>query len=111
MSETRQVLNKASMGIGEGLPLEASQGGIEELRKDIQRLMDMEAIKQLKHAYFRCIDTANMEELATLYQNDVEVDCKGGDYVLNLNGKQQNLATNGTSFSKQAICQPHRHNP
>ncbi|MCH6547726.1 MAG: nuclear transport factor 2 family protein [Gemmatimonadetes bacterium] len=26
--------------------------------------MDIEAIKQLKHAYFRCIDTANWDELA-----------------------------------------------
>lgn len=50
MSETRQKLNKENMGIGEGLPLQASAGGMEELRKDIQRLMDMEAIKQLKHA-------------------------------------------------------------
>ena len=67
MSEQRQVLNKQNMGIAEGLPLEASVGGIEELRADIQRLMDIEAIKQLKHAYFRCVDTANLEELGTLF--------------------------------------------
>ncbi len=47
-------LTKAGMGISEGLPLEVSKGGIDELRADIQRLMDIEAIKQLKHAYFRC---------------------------------------------------------
>ena len=58
------MLSKSGMGIGPGLPLSASAGGIEELRCDIQRLMDMEAIKQTKHAYFRCIDTANWEELA-----------------------------------------------
>lgn len=111
MSEKRQVLNKASMGIGEGLPLEASQGGIEALRQDIQRLMDMEAIKQLKHAYFRCIDTANMEELATLFHDDVVVDFKGGDYHWQLNGKQEYLGNIGTSFSKQSIGQHHGHHP
>ena len=45
MSE-RQVLNKTNLGITEGLPLQASQGGIEELRADIQRLMDMEAMSR-----------------------------------------------------------------
>jgi hypothetical protein len=40
----RQVLNKTNLGITEGIPLQASDGGIEELRKDIQRLMDIEAI-------------------------------------------------------------------
>ena len=53
MSEQRQVLNKTNMGIGEGLPLEASSGGIEELRKDIQRLMDMEENQGRMGAYRR----------------------------------------------------------
>ena len=70
MSEQRQVLNKKNLGITAGLPLAASSGGIEDLRRDIQRLMDMEAIKQLKYAYFRCVDTANLEELATLFHDD-----------------------------------------
>ena len=60
MSKVVPVLNKASMGISEGLPLQASEGGIEELRQDVQRMMDMEAIRQMKYAYFRCLDTANM---------------------------------------------------
>ena len=48
MSETRRKLDKQAMGLEPGLPLEASAGGIEELRQDIQRLFDIEAIKQLK---------------------------------------------------------------
>ena len=79
MSE-RQVLNKKNMGIEDGLPLQASTDGIDELRKDVQRLMDIEAIKQLKHAYFRCVDTCNVEELATLFHEDVTVNFKGGGY-------------------------------
>ena len=58
MSETRRKLDKQAMGIEPGLPLEASTSGIEELRQDVQRLFDIEAIKQLKHAYFRCIRMA-----------------------------------------------------
>ena len=76
MSEERQVLNKTNLGITAGLPLQASNGGIEELRQDIQRLMDMEAIKQLKYAYFRCVDTANLEELATLFHEIGRASCR-----------------------------------
>jgi len=65
----RQKLTKANLGIAEGLPLQASDGDIEALRADIQRLMDMEAIRQLKYAYFRCVDTCNLEELANLLKD------------------------------------------
>jgi hypothetical protein len=110
MSE-RQVLNKRNLGIEDGLPLQASTGGIEELRKDIQRLMDIEAIKQLKHAYFRCVDTANLEELGTLFHEDVEVRFKGGSYEWNLNGRQEYVDNIGMAFSKEAVGQHNAHHP
>ncbi|GAB5450788.1 MAG: hypothetical protein Hals2KO_11160 [Halioglobus sp.] len=110
MSE-RQVLNKANMGIAEGLPLQASDGGIEELRADIQRLMDIEAIKQLKHAYFRCVDTANVEELGTLFHEDVKVRFKGGGYEWNLDGRDEYVKNIGDAFSKEAIGQHNAHHP
>ena len=111
MSENRQVLNKQNLGITPGLPLEASQGGIEELRKDIQRLMDMEAIRQLKYAYFRCVDTANLEELATLFHEDVTVHFVGGSYEWNVKGKQDYVNNIGMAFSKVAVGQPQRQDP
>ena len=110
MSE-RQVLNKANMGITDGLPLEASDGGIEELRKDIQRLMDIEAIKQLKHAYFRCVDTANLEELGTLFHEEVMVRFKGGGYEWSLDSRQEYVDNIGMAFSKEAIGQHNAHHP
>ncbi len=111
MSDERQVLNKQNMGIIEGLPLQVSDGGIEELRRDIQRLMDIEAIKQLKHAYFRCVDTANLEELATLFHDDVTVHFKGGTYEWALQGKQEYLDNIGVSFSRESIGQHNAHHP
>ncbi len=107
----RQVLNKTTMGISEGVPLQASAGGIEELRADIQRLMDIEAIKQLKHAYFRCIDTANMEELGTLFHEDVLVHFIGGSYEWKLSGKEEYLGNVGASFSNQSIGHHNGHHP
>ena len=111
MSEDRQVLNKQNLGITPGLPLEASQGGIEELRKDIQRLMDMEAIRQLKYAYFRCVDTANLEELATLFHQDVTVHFVGGSYEWNVQGKQDYVNNIAMAFSKEAVGQHNAHHP
>lgn len=111
MSEERQVLNKQNLGIEPGLPLNASDGGIEELRKDIQRLMDIEAIKQLKHAYFRCVDTANLEELGTLFHDDVKVRFKGGGYEWNLDGRDEYVNNIGMAFSREAIGQHNAHHP
>lgn len=110
MSE-RQVLNKKNLGITDGLPLEASNGGIDDLRKDIQRLMDIEAIRQLKHAYFRCVDTANLEELGTLFHPDVTVHFVGGSYEWNVQGKEEYVNNIAMSFSREAIGQHNAHHP
>ena len=110
MSE-RQLLNKTTMGISDGLPLQASAGGIDDLRRDIQRLMDIEAIKQLKYAYFRCIDTANMEELGSLFHDTVSVHFIGGSYEWKLEGKQEYLDNVGMSFSSQSVGHHNGHHP
>ena len=111
MSEKRQALNKANMGISDGLPLQASEGGIEELRRDIQHLMDIEAIKQLKHAYFRCIDTANLEELASLLHPEVEVDFTGGSYAWKFHGREPYLEAVAKAFDRQSIGHHNGHSP
>jgi len=107
----RQVLNKQNMGISEGLPLQASSGDLEALRKDIQRLMDIEAIKQTKHAYFRCIDTANLDELASLFHDDVLVHFIGGTYEWTLSGKQEYVASIGQSFNSKSVGHHNGHAP
>ena len=64
--KSKRQLTKTEMGIAEGLPLEVPGDTLEDVRRGLQMMMDMEAIRQLKHAYFRCVDTANLEELADL---------------------------------------------
>ena len=111
MTTERRRLTKQTMGISEGLPLEASAGGLEALRKDVQRLMDIEAIKQLKHAYFRCVDTANFEELATIFHPDVRVRFKGGNYEWNLDGRDAYLDALRKSFTREAVGHHNGHHP
>ena len=106
-----EALTKAAMGIEAGLPLEASAGGIEELRRDIQRLMDIEAIKQLKHAYFRCLDSANWAEMAELFHEDVSVHFIGGSYEWQLQGRGEYLDAVSKSFHQQAIGHHNGHHP
>ena len=111
MEREKRDLTKATIGITEGIPLEASEGGIEELRKNIQHLMDIEAVKQLKHAYFRCIDTANFEELETLFHPDVSVHFVGGNYEWKLEGRDEYLANIKKSFTREAVGHHNGHHP
>jgi len=104
-------LTRAVLGLAEGLPLNVSEGGIEALRRDIQHLMDIEAVKQLKHAYFRCLDTANFDELATLFHPDVHVHFKGGTYEWTLDGRDAYLDSLRKAFTREAIGQHNGHHP
>ncbi|WP_116368219.1 nuclear transport factor 2 family protein [Parahaliea mediterranea] len=111
MSEQRQVLNKQNMNMGGGLPLEADGTDLEGLRRNIQQLMDIEAIKQLKHAYFRCIDTANLDELATLFHDDVLVHFIGGHYEWKVEGRQAYLDNIQHAFTKASVGHHNGHQP
>lgn len=111
MSQQRQLLNKENMGMTGGLPLEASEGGVEELRRNIQQLMDIEAIKQLKYAYFRCVDTANIEELATLMHENALVHYIGGTYEWKTEDRQTFLENIQAAFNNQAVGHHNGHHP
>ena len=111
MSATERVLDKAGMGIEPGLPLDAGDGDLESLRRSVQMLMDIEAIRQLKHAYFRCIDTANVEELGTLFHDEVLVHFKGGNYEWKLNSKQEYLDSIASAFTSKAVGHHNGHQP
>lgn len=107
----RRELTKAGMGIEPGLPLNTSDGGIEALRRDIQMLMDIEAIKQLKHAYFRCLDTANFVEMAEIFHEDVSVHFIGGNYEWKLQGRAEYLESVQKSFHREAVGHHNGHHP
>jgi len=99
------------MGIEPGLPLNTSDGGVEALRRDIQLLMDIEAIKQLKHAYFRCLDTANFEEMAGLFHENVSVHFVGGSYEWKLEGRAEYIESLQKSFHREAVGHHNGHHP
>ena len=82
-----------------------------ELQRDIRILKDIEAVKRVKHAYFRCIDTANIEELKTLFHKDVVVHFIGGTYVWELHGRDEYVEAIAANFNANVIAQHNGHQP
>ena len=111
MTEQRQKLDRQTLGLDQGLPLEVTGNAPQSLQQGIQMLMDIEAIKQLKHAYFRCIDTANLEELGTLFHQDVLVHFVGGTYEWTVNGRKDYLANIQYAFNKASVGHHNGHQP
>lgn len=107
----REPLTRARLGIADGIPLEIDGDDPAALRSALQRLLDIEAIKQLKHRYFRCIDTANVEELATLFHEDVSVHFTGGSYEWKLQGRDEYLASISKSFHRESVGHHNGHHP
>ena len=107
----RPTLTKEGMGIETGLPLEIAGDGPDAIRDAVQMLLDIEAIRRVKHAYFRCIDTGNFEELATLFHEDVKVHFIGGTYEWKLAGKTEYLASIQSSFHNRSVGHHNGHHP
>ena len=77
----------------------------------LQQLSDLEDIRQLKARYFRCIDTGNEGELATLFTEDVRVDLRGGGYRLQVEGRGEMIDFIGSSFNSDIVAMHHGHTP
>src|SRR5271165_7094285 len=81
------------------------------LAHDIRILKDIEELKRLKHRYFRCIDMANLTELAELLHPDVTVDFIGGTYRFQLTGRDEYVRMIGEAFHADFVGQHNGHHP
>lgn len=77
----------------------------------LQQLADLEAIKRLKYAYCRCIDTANIEELKTLFTEDASVRYEGGSYLFETQGRDSIIGAIQYAFHAEAVAQHHVNHP
>lgn len=82
-----------------------------ELARDIRILKDTEAVKRVKYRYFRCIDTANLTELAELIHEDVEVDLIGGTYRFQTQGRDNYVRMIGDAFHADFVAMHNGHHP
>jgi hypothetical protein len=99
------------MGIVDGWPLEIADESPRALRTAVQMLLDIEAIRRVKHAYFRCIDTGNFAELEGLFHPDVTVHFIGGTYEWKLRGRAEYLAAIQQSFHSRSVGHHNGHHP
>lgn len=84
---------------------------IEELARQVQVLRDIEEIKRLKHAYFRCIDTANLAELRQLTHPEVTTCYVGGSYRLELKNQDEFIEMIANSFNSECVARHNGHHP
>ena len=82
-----------------------------QLKRDIQILKDIEAVKRVKHAYFRCIDTANIDELRELLHPNVHAKLVGGTYSIEFNDREDYIEMVANSFNSEFAGMHHGHHP
>jgi hypothetical protein len=74
---------------------------LEQLRQDVRILKDIEAIKRVKHAYFRCIDMANIEELKSIFHR----------VAPRLIAATEDLEAIAANFNREVVAQHNGHHP
>jgi hypothetical protein len=76
-----------------------------------EQLSDLEEIRMVKHRYFRAIDTADMDLLATLFTENIAVHYRGGTYEVRCEGIGDMLDFLANSFHSGAVAMHHGHMP
>lgn len=77
----------------------------------LQQLSDFEDIRNLKHRYFRAVDTCDVPLLRQLFTDDVSVDYKGGDYRAQFTGLENMIEFLVNSFHSDTIAMHQGHTP
>lgn len=57
-----------------------SESSLNEMERRLASMEDIEAIKKLKHKYFRCLDSKLWDELADCFTEDATTSYTGGKY-------------------------------
>jgi bile-acid 7alpha-dehydratase len=88
-----------------------SDSELAQMKRDIQILKDTEAVKKVKHAYFRCIDMANLDELKELLHPNIHAKLVGGTYSIEFNTREDYLEMIANSFHAEFVGQHTGHHP
>jgi len=82
-----------------------------QLARQVQVLQDLEAIKRLKYAYFRCIDTASFAELEGLLHPQLTTCYVGGSYRIEFDNRAAFLEAMANAFNAEVACRHQGHHP
>ena len=77
---------------------------------NVEQLVDLELVKRLKYAYFRCLDQKRWEEMAGLFTEDATAAYSGGKY--HFEGRDNIVGFMVKNMSSDAFHTSHRvHHP
>ena len=77
----------------------------------LQKLIDIEEIKNLKHRYFRAIDMADFDLLDNVFAPDITIDYRGGTYRWESEGKDTIKDSLTHAFHNQTAAMHTAHHP
>ena len=77
----------------------------------LQKLIDIEEIKNLKHRYFRAIDMADFDLLDNVFSPDISIDYRGGTYRWESEGKDTIKESLTHAFHNQTAAMHTAHHP
>jgi hypothetical protein len=77
----------------------------------LQKLLDIEEIKNLKHRYFRAIDMADFDLLDDIFSEDITIDYRGGSYRWESEGKETIKESLIHAFHNQTAAMHTAHHP
>ncbi len=89
--------------------IESLEQRVKSLEQELARISDIEAIRQLRYKYWRCIHQSRWDELMDCYVNDAAVDF---GYGLQLEGTTAlKDFYKGSMASAYTLVDPQGHNP
>lgn len=84
---------------------------LSELEERIQRIEDLEAIKQLKYRYWRSLDTKQWDALAGCFSADVSVSYGEGRYAFQGREAVMRFLSESLSVERGSVTIHHGHHP
>jgi len=82
---------------------------LEELKARVQALEDVEAIRRLRHKYFRCLDGKLWDEMVECFSDDVKTSYFNGE--MNFEGKDKTIQFFKMGLTDALIGLHHGHHP
>ena len=83
---------------------------IKELRAELQRLKDIEAVRRTKYKYWRCFDTADLAGMKEVLHEDVTLSVVAGVYSMVLKGRDAYLQMVKEGAHAEMVSHHHGHN-
>jgi hypothetical protein len=91
--------------------LQALLAEVRQLRAEVTRLNDIEAVKRCKYQYWRCFDTANVAGVAEVLHPEVTLSVEAGVYSMKLEGREAYLEMVRQGAHADMISHHNGHHP